>query len=62
MSITAYETPDTQREQTVLLMDPVNSTRMAPESVQAKASTFAHKWSGYTGTELQHYQADFNEL
>ena len=47
----------------MLLMDePFNPSRVAPSVAQALASDFARKWTSYQGNEVQHFQAQFNEL
>ena len=42
--------------------EPINSSRDAPDSARVKAAIFSAKWANYGGTELQHYQAQFNEI
>ena len=47
----------------MLLMDaPFNPSRDAPNGAQTFAHDFRLKWKGYRGTEVQHFQAHFNEL
>ncbi len=50
------------RDEPLLLMEPINPSLEAPDSAQTKATAFAEKWSGYSGTEIQHYQSHFNDL
>ncbi len=49
-------------DQPLLLNEPVNVLRDAPDESHMKAALFAAKWTGYEGTEPQYYQAHFNEL
>ena len=47
----------------MLLMDePINPSRNAPNGAQTLAHDFRLRWNGYQGTEPQHYQAHFNEI
>ena len=47
----------------MLLMDePINPSRDAPDAARVKAAIFSAKWAHYEGTEPQHYQAHFNEI
>ena len=47
----------------MLLMDePINPSREAPDAARVKAAIFSAKWANYEGTEPQHYQSQFNEI
>ena len=47
----------------MLLMDePINPSREAPDTARNSALRFSAKWANYEGTEPQHYQAHFNEI
>ena len=50
------------RDEPLLLMEPINPSLDAPDAAQTKATQFADKWSGYSGSEVRHYQGHFNEL
>ncbi len=57
------QSPNILQDQPMLLMDePINPSREAPDAARVNAAIFAAKWSGYQGTEPQHYQAHFNEI
>ena len=46
----------------LLLDEPINPSREAPDAARVKAATFSARWANYEGTEPQHYQAQFNEI
>lgn len=46
----------------LLMDDPINPSRDAPDAARVKSAIFSAKWANYQGTEPQHYQAHFNEL
>ena len=46
----------------LLIEEPFNPSRKVPSYVQTAASEFADKWTSYRGTEIQNFQAHFNEL
>lgn len=46
----------------LLMDDPINPSRDAPDAARVQSALFSAKWANYQGTEPQHYQAHFNEI